>query len=220
MALIKNAKGRKEGSGYVRLFGDNELGRLVSRAHSAVISSGNELERIVKSRVQLIDDLDDFLSLEIMPDGVLVADKQNMKKCLALDFAGSEPDFMIFKRRQGNQNCHIVELKDGDSFDTKKAGAERRAMHGFISKNAQHIRYTVTAHFCCFNQNNKQAIYDGFKRKIALAQAMTGREFCDLLELDYDEIVRQRTEDADANLRYFLSELAKIDSVKRHFGIE
>ena len=220
MALIKKAKGRKEGSGYVRLFGDDGLGLLVSRAHSAVISSGSELEKLVKNQVQLIPNLDEFLAREIMPDGVLVADKKNMKKCKTLDFAGSEPDFMIFKRRQGSQNCHIVELKDGDSFDTKKAAAERRAMHDFISKNGRHIRYTVDAHFCCFNQNNKKAIYDGFKRKIALAEAMTGREFCELLELDYDAIVRQRTADADANLRYFLSELAKIDSVKRHFGID
>ena len=47
MALIENAKGRKDG-GYVRLLGDKELGLLISRVHSAVISAGTELEKIIK----------------------------------------------------------------------------------------------------------------------------------------------------------------------------
>lgn len=219
MALIEEAEGRKEGSGYFRLFGDSEVGHLVSRAHSAVISSGTELERLIKSRVNLIDSLDDFLKQEIMPDGVLVADKQKVKKCKTLDFAGPEPDFLIFKRRRNKQACYLVELKDGDSFDTKKSSAEHISMHSFISKNAQHLQYKVQAHFCCFNQNNRQAIIDGFKHKIAPNEAMTGREFCDLLELDYDAIVRERAKQAPQNLRYFVTELSKIKSVKDILGI-
>ena len=221
MALIKDAKGRAEGSGYSRLFGDDEVGYLVSRVQSAVISSGTELERLVKSKVSIIEGLDDFLKQEIMPDGVLVADKQKVRKCKTLDSAGSEPDFLIFKRRRNKQACHLVELKDGDSFDTKKAAAEHRSMYSFISKNAPHLPYTVQAHFCCFNQNDRQAIIDGFKRKIAPSEAMTGREFCKLLELDYDTIVkeRERVKQAHQNLRYFVRELSRIDSVKKILGI-
>ena len=40
MALIENAKGREEGSGYARLFGDAQLGWLMSRVQATVISSG------------------------------------------------------------------------------------------------------------------------------------------------------------------------------------
>ena len=87
-------------------------------------------------------------------------------------------------------------------------------MHSFIAKNAQHLQYIVRAHFCCFNQDNKQAIIDGFKKKIAPEEAMTGREFCQLLEIDYDEIVENRSMQSPDNLDYFLSELVKIDSVK------
>ena len=214
MARLKDAKGRKSGSGYSRLFDNEDLGALISRIHATVISSGTELEQVIKDKVQTIVDLDKFLLQEIMPDGVQVADKKKVKKCKTLDLAGSEPDFLIFKRRNNRQACHLVELKDGDAFDTKKAAAEHSSMHSFISKNAQNLQYKVQAHFCCFNQNDKQVIIDGFKRKINPEEAMTGREFCDLLELDYDEIVNARKEYGSENMRQFLSELVKIDSVK------
>lgn len=213
MALISKSKGRKEGSGYERLFGNSELGYLVSRVQATVISSGSELERIIKSQVNLIPDLDEFLELEIMPEGVLVADKKTIKKSKKIDFAGAEPDFVIFKRREGKQLCHLVELKDGDSFDTKKAAAEHANMHSFISKNSRNMPYIVQAHFCSFNQDNREAIVIGFKNKIAKEEAMTGREFCELLEIDYDEIVECRTTQGPDNFRYFMSELLKIRAV-------
>ena len=214
MARFKNAKGREQGSGYARLFNDKELGALISRVHAAVISSGTELEQVVKDKLHLIEDLDEFLKRDIMQDGVMAADKKKVKKCKTLNFAGSEPDFLIFKRKHEKQNCHIIELKDGDNFDTKKASAEYRSMHSFISKNASRIPYRVHSHFCCFNQDSKQAILDGFRNKISLQEAMTGREFCELLELDYDKMVRARQEYGAENKREFLSDLIKIESVK------
>ena len=149
-----------------------------------------------------------------MPEGVWLARKRQIKRSRTLDFAGSEPDFMVFKRRGGLQTCHIVELKDGHVFDTKKASAERQAMHRFIERNAQQIQYRFRAHFCAFNQEDRQAIWDGFKRRIAREEAMTGREFCDLVEIDYDDIVEARRADGSDNVEFFLSELVKIDSIR------
>ena len=80
---------------------------------------------MISSMVPNVDDLDAFLEQEIMPDGVLIARKQQIKRSNTLDFAGAEPDFMVFRRRRNIQFCHIVELKDGHVFDTKKASAER-----------------------------------------------------------------------------------------------
>ncbi len=215
MALFSDSKGRKDGkSGYGRLFGNDELGRLISRVHATSIRYGTELERLIKDRVKLIDDLDTFLLQEIMPDGVLVADKREIKRCRKLDLNNQEPDFVIFKRRLNKQACHLVELKDGDTFDTKKAAAEYRAMHEFVSKNAPEIPYTVQTHFACFNQNDKNAIITGFKQKITPEEAMTGREFCELLELDYDSIIQERQRDGAQNLSDFLDVLVKIAPVR------
>ncbi len=141
MARLRMARPRNTSGSYERLFDNAALGRLVSKIQSAVISSGSELEATIADLVPNIPDLDAFLGQEIMPEGVLLARKRQIKRSDILDFAGSEPDFMVFKRRHGLQACHIVELKDGHVFDTKKASAERQAMHGFIERNARHIQY-------------------------------------------------------------------------------
>lgn len=215
MARLRDAKPRNSSGSYERLFDNAALGALASKIHSAVISSGSELEARIAESVQNIPDLDAFLEQEIMPEGVLLARKRQIKRSATLDFAGSEPDFMVFKRRDGVQTCHIVELKDGHVFDTKKASAERQAMHGFIERNAQHIQYRFQAHFCAFNQDDRQAIWDGFKRRIAFEEVMTGREFCDLLEIDYDSIVEARRADGSDNAEFFLSELAKSEPIRQ-----
>lgn len=215
MARIRDAKGRSDGnSGYVRLLGDADLGFLISRLQSAVISAGSELERMITDSVERIDNLDEFLKIEIMPDGVLLARKSDLKKSQALQFAGSEPDFVVFKRRNNEQRCHVIELKDGDAFDTKKSASEQRALHSFVEKNAQHLQFRVSVHMVSFNQESHQAIYDGFKHRVPLEECMTGREFCELLEISYDDIVQQRQEHVRENFDYFLAELLRIDRVR------
>lgn len=215
MARLRNAKPKNTSGAYERLFNNAELGELASKVQSAVISSGSELEEIIGTRVPNISNLDAFLKREIMPEGVLLARKRQIKHSNTLDLTGSEPDFMVFRHRGGTQTCHIVELKDGHVFDTKKVRAEYQAMLSFIKRNAQHIKYQLRAHFCAFNQDNRQAIRDGFKQQIKLDEAMTGREFCDLLEIDYDAIVEKRRAAAPDNVDFFLSELAKIKSIRQ-----
>ena len=214
MVLISDSRGRSTGSGYARIFGDDALGHLLSRVQATTIRAGTELERMVIERVNVIDDLDMFLRSEIMPEGVKVATKQELKRCSTLDFGGNEPDLLVFKRRDGKRACHVIELKDGDNFDTKKSSAEHQAMHGFISRTGWTIPYIIHAHFACFNQNDRLAIYNGFKRKVAMEECMTGREFCELLEIDYDDIVNTRLANQPANLDYFIEQLLAIPAVR------
>lgn len=215
MALIIKANPKDTSGAYDRLFGLPELGRLMSRVHSTVISSGTELERLILQRVNQIDDLEAFLEIEIMPEGVFVAPKRKIKKCKRFASITPEPDFLIFKRRQEKQHCHIVELKDGHLFDTKKSSAERQNIHAFAERNGRHIPYAFSTHFCCFNQDSPKAILAGFKNRIAPREAMTGKEFCDLLEIDYEEIVIFRKREQPENMQYFLSELVKIGPVRK-----
>ncbi|MDE2950767.1 MAG: restriction endonuclease [Chloroflexota bacterium] len=214
MAKLKDANPKNVSGGYDRLFGIPELGLLMSKVQSTVISSGSELERLITSMVETVDNLDTFLHQDVMPEGVFLATKQQIKKSKTLKYKGAEPDFMVFKRREGKQRCHIIELKDGHVFDTKKAAAEHTALHTFIERNALHLPFMISTHFCAFNQDDKTVIYDGFKRKIELSETMTGREFCELLELDYDEIVATRSADRPANVRYFVSELLRIPQIR------
>lgn len=83
-------------------------------------------------------------------------------------------------------------------------------MHGFIER--KNLQYGMSSHFCAFNQHDKEAIRSGFKNRINLQESMTGREFCELLEIDY--IVERRKADGSANVAYFLEELVKIEPVR------
>ncbi|MGH7048013.1 MAG: hypothetical protein ACREE2_16665 [Stellaceae bacterium] len=213
MALIRNRIGRGDG-GYTRLFGDSQLGSLISRVQSAVISSGTELEKLIIERAPIIRELDEFLQQDIYPEGVYVATKAAIKKCKTIDSVSAEPDFVVFERRIGRQHCYIIELKDGDAFDTKKAAGERESLHRFVHVIAPLVRFTITVHFCSFHQNDRQAIVNGFKRKITWQEAMTGREFCTLLNIDYDKIVNLRKENQSVNFRYFLNSLLDIKSAR------
>lgn len=214
MARLQDSKPKEVSGGYERLFGVPALGHLMSRVQSTVISSGTELERMIVERVTSIKDLDAFLTKDIMPKGVFLAPKSQVKKCKTLNFPHGEPDFMVFKRRKGKQECYVIELKDGHMFDTKKAAAERRAMHSFVERNAQHLQYRVHCYFCAFNQDSRDAIVRGFKNEITIEEAITGREFCELLELDYDEIANARQVDQRDNVQFFLRELLRIDEAK------
>ena len=72
MVLIKESKGRQEGSGYKRLFGNKQLGHLLSRVQSGVIRAGNELEQLIIGLSNTIDDLDAFLDRSVIAQGVFL----------------------------------------------------------------------------------------------------------------------------------------------------
>ena len=81
-------------------------------------------------------------------------------------------------------------MKDGDALDTQKANAARHDMCGFMIRNAEYLPFeNLIPHFCCFHQNDKQTILRGFKGSIHLDDAMTGKKFCELAELDYERLL-------------------------------
>ncbi len=215
MALIRNFAGREDG-GYTRVVGDPLLGKLFSRVHSTVIASGNELEKLIQDRVKAIPDLDDFLAWTTYPEQVFLAPKKLIKKSTKINTDGAEPDFVIFDAAK--QHCHIVELKDGDAFDTKKAAGELASMEKFCTHFSPYIRFSVSIHFCCFNAQSRKAVIEAFKRRITEEQAMTGRDFCKLLEIDYDEILRLRTEHQRENLAFVAAELMQIEALRPTFA--
>lgn len=154
MALLRDAKPKNVSGGYQRIFCNAELGQLMSKVQSTVISSGLDLEKMIIERVPQISKI-------------------------------------------------------------KQVEGEAKAMQEFIQQNSPNIPYTVEGHFCAFNQEDRNAIFEGFKRKISLGKVMTGREFCELLEIHYDEIIQKRKADGLENFEYFLSELVGIPEVRQ-----
>lgn len=214
MVKLRETPFTKSGTGaYYRCFGHEGLERLLSRVQSLIVKNGYELENMILKRLTHIQNLDAFLEIEIMQEGIQVAPKKLIKKSKTIQFGGNEPDFMIFKRDKGKQHCYIVELKESPNYDTKSAAMEHQSMHQFISKNAHVLPYTVSGHFCAFNAPDKVTIVKGFKNKISIDEALTGKDFCELFGIDYQEIIYTREADRKANLDHFLSELFKNEDI-------
>jgi hypothetical protein len=75
--------------------------------------------------------------------------------------------------------------------------------------------YSATFHFCSFNQDGKEAIVRGAKGRFDVSHAMTGRELCTFLGIDYDVLREKRQSQQSENLGYFLSELLKISEIRQ-----
>lgn len=215
---IRNARGRQDGnSGYIRLFNNSKLGSLLSKAQATVISNGNELERIILEKTNNIKDLDIFIE-EVTdnkkPDGVYVCDKKTLKKS-PLTIPKHEPDLLLFIV-QSRRVCKVIELKDGDSFDTKKSRGEQEQLEEFTIKFGAKIPFVTEYYICCFNQNDKELIMLGFKNAFKIDHIMTGQELCEILDIDYNEIIQKRKMDAEDNIKYFASEIMKIEEIKKY----
>ncbi len=210
MAKISERKnGRKDG-GYTRLFGNEEIGSLFSRVHATSISAGTELEKLVFKND--IHSLDEFL--EVLPNDkpIWVADKTTIKNSSFK--LGNEPDGIIFIMDNNKNQCSIIELKDGDTFDTKKVEGEIETLKKLQNKIAPLIQFKVNYYICGFNSKNKSDLKLGLKNRLEEANLLTGKELCDMMNIDYHVIIENRKKDADQNLDFFIDELLKIDKVR------
>lgn len=218
MVRIKESKGRKEGSGYKQLFGNKQLGHLISRVQSGVIRAGNELEQLIIDLSHNIDDLDAFLDHSAIAEGVFLVNKKTLKQSRLK--SNAEPDFLIFNITPQKKHCHIIALKDGDNFDTKKAQGEKDLLQKFQQEISSKLAYTTSIHICCFNQADKDKIITGFKYKITPKMAMTSKELCQILSLSYPNIVERRRKDQKNNMAFFIAALRKIDEVRTHIKVQ
>ena len=215
MAKICNAKVNTSSGGYNRVFDNNELGRLMAKVQSTVISNGNELEKIILSKTQNITDLDTYIEKVTngeVPNGTYVCTKRILKKS-SYKLDGNEPDLLIFLVQQ-KRVCKIIELKDGDSFDTKKASGEQEHLERFNLHIGAKIPFVSDYFVCCFNQTSKEEIVKGFKNAFDIHHVMTGIELCEILGISYDEIIEERKKDARDNIEYFYQELMAIPETK------
>lgn len=215
MAKISETKGRSDAnSGYGRLFGNQQLGLLMSKVHATVIRSGNELEHLVEAETP--NHLKTTLEAILWQKQLLPTNRQVVFQGHMLETSkggGVTVDVAIFDHQQ--QKVWVIELKDGDTFDTKKSSGELVSMTRFTDWIAEKTGYSANYYFCSFNQDNKLAIVRGAKGRFDMSHAMTGRELCNLLDIDYDILRNKRQSQQSENLKYFLSELLKISEVRQ-----
>lgn len=216
MALIENMKKGRQDGGYTRVFGDVELGALISQVHATSISAGTELEKLICShhtQVMTQQDLADMLNKRLQNGTWLIPKKLIQKHIKKNIGSNSEPDFIIIVLV--DTHAYVVELKDGDSFDTKKAKGEVTSCRAFAQQFGNYLLknelfFDVSIRVCCFNQTSHDEIVKGFKGVIKKSEAWTGQDLCKVLGISYSNILQQRAVHQRQNLEYFANELLKI----------
>lgn len=207
MAKIRETKeGRRDG-GYSRLFGNEDLGALFSQIHATSIRAGTELELLIEDKANVLEDVDSFVN-GTLKGGTYLITKKLMKKHPILK-GSKEPDFLIVRIEKNK--CLIIEVKDGDSFDTKKSAGERKHLIDYQNHLSTQIPYTTSIHVCCFNQENKQVIVDGFKGEFSIKEVMTGSEFCNLIGIKKQDILKIRKNHQKDNVKYLKQCFAELN---------
>ena len=130
LARIADAIPKNSSGNYTRLFGDENIGCLISQVQSASIKAGYVLENIIAQKSTLIPDgnLEQFVNdcVDGKYCGIFLATSK-MIKTSKYHVEGHEPDLMVFVLDdEGNGVCHIVELKVGSAFDTKKLTVRKK----------------------------------------------------------------------------------------------
>ena len=213
MALIEERQ-PKEKSAYTRLFGLEQLGILITKIQGAIISQGTELESEIEKHAHLkIECIDKFLknTQEYETVGVWLATKKQIKKSDIIS-KSYEPDFLGFDVL--NKILYIFEVKEGHNFDTKKASGEHQTLHQYRNLVSNAVPFTTRIYISCFDVDTKEEAHRGLKKKFAMNEILTGREFCNLVGISYDDIMRERTADQQKNLEYFVREVIKIKPLR------
>lgn len=215
MTKIAQSRG-KSGEGFTRVFGNERLGLLFSKIQATVIRSGFELEETIKSSIPeniwtTLEELADITQDARTKPPVQVVfkpyrpDPENNKRSI-------QADFLIVDNTK--RQFMLVEVKEGSVFDTKKSDGELVSLKSITSWLAQEFPYTTQYYICSFNQENKEAIVAGTKGRFTINHVMTGREFCEIVGIDYDRLREFRKLDQNENLAYFLEHLLEIAEVR------
>jgi len=209
MALIRKAKGRRANetdSGYERILGNKQLGLLISKVQSAVISTGSELERFLASKLPKDTDI----------SIAKINKEKRVFKDAKTDSTGKKHKLEIDCVIKTNSHIMLIEIKDGDTFDTKKVAGEVQSLNfakEYISKVYNIPKEKISMHYCSFNARDHEQIVRGAKGLLGECKAMTGKEICDLLGLSFDKLVQERKADQKDNFDFFVEELKKIPEV-------
>ena len=220
-ARISDARPKNSSGNYERLFGDEEIGCLMSKVQSASIKAGYVLENIIAQRSALIPggNLEEFVddSMKGKYSGIFLATKK-MIKASKYHIEHHEPDMMIFiLDDNGHGICHIVELKAGAAFDTKKSDAEKETLEICRSVLGPDLPFITKFYLCAFHAENRREIINGLKGRFSKEEVLTGRELCEILQLDYDEIVDEESRFQRDNLNYFTHTVIENARRKNYF---
>jgi len=201
-------------SAYGRVFGDIPLCKLFSKIHAASISAGTELEKLLVSESPYSMTYTDFTraltqsTLFIQPILLIY----NLPSILRDGKNKAKGDFLLIYPQQGKGV--VLEIKEGDAFDTKKSDGERSSL-AFLSEHYSKIlARSITYALSSFHAPDRAHILLGTKGRFDTDHALTGRELCTLIGTSYEAVMGKRISDQMFNLNYFINQLLLIDKIR------
>lgn len=242
MALVENAVPNKnvdvELSGYFRLYGNTKIAMLLQSSHSAVISSGNELESFIEENSKY--KICKIKEIRIGKNGKVLKNPKKLKDTIptfedVLDNCFEKVDSYFPKIRISkeelkkyidydlkskkhievdgvwviNGEIFVAEYKDGFALDTKKSDSEINMLQ-ILEEFFQNIPCSL--YLVLWNLDN---IKDhSIKSLEADKYVITGREFSKIVNLDFDLINKYRKKDQKANEKYFITTALALNPVK------
>lgn len=215
MVKLEQSRGTS-GESAARIFGNESMGLLFSKFQAAVIRSGFELEEMLYLAIPThlhttLDELNNpSRDIRACPTTQVVfkpsrPNPDDPRKSI-------QADLLIVDNI--NRTFMLVEVKEGHIFDTKKADGELASLRNITSWLAQEFAYRTQYFLCSFNQEDKERIVLGTKRRFSTQHVLTGRELCEKIGINYDELRELRRADQSANRRYFLSKLLEIPEIR------
>jgi hypothetical protein len=207
MALLATRRGRKDlqNSGYFRLFAEipddpmaMALAKIFSKVQSGVIGNGNLLDNVV------IPD-PAFNKNNVTRGG----DASTCGHFSKVKIGRTEIDYVTVT----DAAITLYEIKDGDNFDTKKSRGEvdtlvKMQTYFQTRDPSKDVKY----HIVFWNADDKSTI--SFKTQVPDGVIINGREFCQQINVDYDEINRGRKSAALQNKAWVLEQFSKIISLE------
>lgn len=215
MAKLSESKG-KSGEGFTLIFGNEQMGVLFSKVQSTMIRGGFELEQLLKVFVpENIQTTLEAVGSEVQSNSDIPSiqvvfkptrpDPDNPGKSV-------EADLLVVNNIQ--RRFSLVEIKEGYVFDTKKADGELASLKKITSWLAQEFAYRTQYFICAFNQENKEEIVRGTKRRFSIEHVMTGRELCEMIGIDYEALRQVRSINQAENRQFFFAELLAIPQIR------
>lgn len=194
-------------SGYYQVFGNIELAKIFREAQSACIRNGNELENIIYDNIPYkkfknIDIQDAINIIDENKDDRIYFDKIIIKdifyKKYGINLSGKKQYFLdcLFYNRG---KIYVVEYKDGASLDTKKSEKEVQGLYEIFMILTM-IGYT-DVDFGLVLWRCSDLKYSSIKTDRKDFTKRTGKEFSEILGINFDEIARIKQIDQERNIQ-------------------
>lgn len=204
-----------EETAYYSIFGDIELGKLITAVHSTSIKNGTELENIIynlisiekpecnnlKELLELISEGEDFYLGKFS-----ITKEELQQKNLPLNGRKKiQVDGILFK----NSVLYIIEYKDGDALDT---GKSQNVMETLTKSRKLIEEYGVKCASKLVLWRSSDLKTSSIKTTEHRDYLITGRDMADLLGIDFEDVKEQKSRDQQDNIEYFFQRIDEIRS--------